>query len=372
MSQLQIEPYLSLMAQKAASDLFFLTGAPASIKVDGVLQPISRKALASGQAETIAREMMNEHQAEIFERETAVNFGISRSGLGRFRVNVYRQRGEVAMVIRFIRMSIPTIEQLGLPPVLEEFVSHHDGLVLIVGATGTGKSTTLASMIDHRNTHSSGHILTVEDPIEFLFTHKRSIVGQREVGIDTPSYDHALQEGMREAPDVIMIGEVRSRETMRAALTYADTGHLVLTTLHATNATQALDRVINLFPEDNRSQILSDLSLNLRAIIAQRLLQTKDGQRVAALEIMVNTPYVSELIRDEKINEIKEIMAKGSSVGMQTFDQAIVKLFKGGRVMLDEALNKADSRADLEWRLNFGGGVSAAEETEEDLQLPDK
>lgn len=276
------------------------------------------------------------------------------------------------MVIRFIRMSIPTIEQLGLPPVLEEFVSHHDGLVLIVGATGTGKSTTLASMIDHRNTHSSGHILTVEDPIEFLFTHKRSIVGQREVGIDTPSYDHALQEGMREAPDVIMIGEVRSRETMRAALTYADTGHLVLTTLHATNATQALDRVINLFPEDNRSQILSDLSLNLRAIIAQRLLQTKDGQRVAALEIMVNTPYISELIRDEKISEIKEIMAKGSSVGMQTFDQAIVKLFKGGRVMLDEALNKADSRADLEWRLNFGGGVSAADEAEEDLQLPDR
>ncbi|WP_018861247.1 MULTISPECIES: PilT/PilU family type 4a pilus ATPase [unclassified Thioalkalivibrio] len=372
MSQMQIEPYLSLMAQKRASDLFFVTGAPASIKVDGILQPISRKALAPGQAEAIAREMMNEHQAEIFDRETAVNFGISRSGLGRFRVNVYRQRSEVAMVIRFIRMSIPTIEQLGLPAVLQEFVAHQDGLILIVGATGTGKSTTLASMIDHRNTHSSGHILTVEDPIEFLFTHKRSIVGQREVGIDTPSYDHALQEGMREAPDVIMIGEVRSRETMRAALTYADTGHLVLTTLHATNASQALDRVINLFPEDNRSQILSDLSLNLRAIIAQRLLQTKDGQRVAALEIMVNTPYIAELIRDEKISEIKEIMAKGSSVGMQTFDQAIVKLFKGGRVMLDEALNKADSRADLEWRLNFGGGVSAADEAEEDLQLPER
>ena len=372
MSQLQIEPYLKLMAQKAASDLFFLTGAPASIKVDGALQPISRKALAPGQAESIARELMSEHQAEIFDRETAVNFGLSREGLGRFRVNVYRQRGEVAMVIRFIRVAIPTIEQLGLPEVLKQFVTYNDGLILIVGATGTGKSTTLASMIDHRNTNQSGHILTVEDPIEFLFSHKRSIVGQREVGIDTPSYDHALQEGMREAPDVIMVGEVRSRETMRAALTYADTGHLVLTTLHATNATQALDRVINLFPEDNRPQILSDLSLNLRAIVAQRLLQTKDGRRVAALEILVNTPYISELIRDEKISEIKEIMAKGSSVGMQTFDQAIVKLFKTGDVMLDEALNKADSRADLEWRLNFGGGVASADETEEELKMPDK
>ncbi|WP_038052168.1 PilT/PilU family type 4a pilus ATPase [Thioalkalivibrio sp. ALJ1] len=372
MSQLQIEPYLKLMAQKAASDLFFLTGAPASIKVDGQLQPISRKALAPRQTEAIAREMMSDHQAEIFERETAVNFGLSREGLGRFRVNVYRQRGEVAMVIRFIRVAIPTIEQLGLPPVLKDFVSHNDGLVLIVGATGTGKSTTLASMIDYRNTNRNGHILTVEDPIEFLFSHKRSIVGQREVGIDTPSYDHALQEGMREAPDVIMVGEVRSRETMRAALTYADTGHLVLTTLHATNATQALDRVINLFPEDNRPQILSDLSLNLRAIVAQRLLQTKDGRRVAALEILVNTSYIAELIRDEKINEIKEVIAKGGSVGMQTFDQSIVKLFKTGDVMLDEALNKADSRADLEWRLNFGGGVASADETEEELKMPDR
>lgn len=372
MSQLQIEPYLKLMAQKEASDLFFITGAPASIKVDGVLQPISRKALGPGQAESIAREMMDERQGAIFERETAVNFGLSRAGMGRFRVNVYRQRGEVAMVIRFIRVAIPTLEQLGLPPVLQQFVSHNDGLILVVGATGTGKSTTLASMIDYRNTERTGHILTVEDPIEFLFSHKRSIIGQREVGIDTPSYDHALQEGMREAPDVIMVGEVRSRETMRAALTYADTGHLVLTTLHATNATQALDRVINLFPEDNRPQILSDLSLNLRAIVAQRLLQTKDGRRLAALEILVNTPYISELIRGEKVGEIKEVMAKGASVGMQTFDQAIVRLFKSGEVMLDEALNKADSRADLEWRLNFGGGVTAAEDTEEELKLPNK
>ena len=370
--QMQIEPYLKLMAQKAASDLFFLTGAPASIKVDGVLQPIARRALVPGQTEGIAREMMNEHQARIFEQETAVNFGITRQGLGRFRVNVYRQRGEVAMVIRYIRSAIPTIEQLGLPPVLKDFMNYRDGLILVVGSTGTGKSTTLASMIDHRLTIDTGHILTVEDPIEFLFRHKKAIVGQREVGIDTPSYEHALQEGMREAPDVIMVGEVRNRETMRAALNYADTGHLVLSTLHATNASQALDRIINLFPEDHRSQILSDLSLNLRAIIGQRLLQKKDGSRAAALEILVNTPYVSELIHKEEIGEIKDVMAKSASAGMQTFDQSILKLFKTGDVMLDEALGKADSRANLEWKLNFGGGMGAAEEAEEeDLKPPD-
>jgi len=372
MSDLQIEPYLKLMAKKGASDLFFTTGAPASIKVDGVLQPISRKALAPGQAESIAREMMTEKQQETFDRETAANFGLSREGLGRFRVNVYRQRGEVAMVIRFIQIKIPTIDELGLPPVLKEFVDHNDGLILVVGATGTGKSTTLAAMIDHRNMNKGGHILTVEDPIEFLFTHKRSIIGQREVGIDTPSFDHALQEGMREAPDVIMVGEVRSRDTMRAALTYADTGHLVMTTLHATNATQALDRMINLFPEDYRPQVLSDLSLNLRAIIAQRLLQTRDGRRVAALEIMKNTPYIAELIREEKLSEIKEVMAKGGAEGMQTFDQAIVKYVSSGEVELGEALNKADSRANLEWRLNFGGGVAASDQAEEDLQFPNQ
>lgn len=372
MATAKIDPYLKLMAQKGASDLFFITGAPISIKVDGRVQPLSGTSLKPGEVAEIAGEIMSPANRATMDRDLSANFGISRPDVGRYRVNVYHQRGQVAMVIRHIQLQIPTIEELGLPLVLKDFVTQRNGLVLIVGSTGSGKSTTLAAMVDHRARHETGHILTVEDPIEFLLPHRLSIVGQREVGIDTPSYELALQDGMREAPDVIMVGEVRSRETMRQALNYADTGHLVLTTLHATNATQALDRVINLFPEDNRPQILSDLSLNLRAIVAQRLLQTKDGRRVAALEILVNTPYIAELIRDEKINEIKEVMGKGGSVGMQTFDQAIVKLFKTGDVMLDEALNKADSRADLEWRLNFGGGVASADESEEELKLPDR
>jgi twitching motility protein PilU len=275
------------------------------------------------------------------------------------------------MVIRHIQLSIPSIESLGLPLVLKEFAMHRNGLVLIVGSTGSGKSTTLAAMIDHRARSETGHILTVEDPIEFLFSHRLSIVGQREVGLDTPSYEQALQDGMREAPDVIMVGEVRSRDTMRQALNYADTGHLVLTTLHATSANQALDRLIHMFPEDFRGQILSDLSINLRAIVAQRLLQTPQGKRVAAVEVLVNTPFVAELIREDKVGEIKEAMQKGSKDGMQTFDQALFRLYKEGKVELEEALSKADSRADLEWRLSFGGGVGTLDgEAEEEFRLP--
>ncbi|AGA32012.1 Twitching motility protein PilT [Thioalkalivibrio nitratireducens DSM 14787] len=372
MSAPQIEPYLKLMAQKGASDLFFITGAPISIKVDGRVQPLSQTPLEPGQVEKIAREIMTATQQEQLDTQHSSNFGVSRTGLGRYRINVYRQRGEVAMVIRFIRLVIPTMEELGLPAVLKTFSMHRNGLVLIVGATGTGKSTTLATMIDHRARQETGHILTVEDPIEFLFSHRKSLVGQREVGIDTPSYELALQDGMREAPDVIMVGEARSRETMRAALTYADTGHLVLTTLHATSANQAMDRLINMFPEDFRGQILADLSLNLRAIVAQRLLQTPRGTRVAALEVLVNTPYVSELIREDKIGEIKEAMTKGAKDGMQTFDQALFRLYKAGQVELEEALSKADSRADLEWRLNFGGGVGTLEgEVEEEFRMPE-
>ncbi|AHE99546.1 PilT/PilU family type 4a pilus ATPase [Thioalkalivibrio paradoxus] len=372
MSTPQIEPYLKLMAQKSASDLFFITGAPICIKVDGRVRPLSQTPLEPGQVEKIAREIMTTTQQERLDSQHSSNFGVSRAGLGRYRINVYRQRGEVAMVIRFIRLAIPTMQDLGLPDVLKTFAMHRNGLVLIVGATGTGKSTTLATMIDHRAREETGHILTVEDPIEFLFSHRRALVGQREVGIDTPSYELALQDGMREAPDVIMVGEVRSRETMRAALTYADTGHLVLTTLHATSANQAMDRLINMFPEDFRGQILADLSLNLRAIVAQRLLQTPQGGRVAALEILVNTPYVSELIREDKIGEIKEAMTKGAKDGMRTFDQALFQLYKEGKVELEEALSKADSRADLEWRLNFGGGVGSLEgEADEEFRLPE-
>ncbi|MGM0812332.1 PilT/PilU family type 4a pilus ATPase [Thioalkalivibrio sp.] len=371
MATAKIDPYLKLMAQKGASDLFFITGAPISIKVDGRVQPLSGTSLKPGEVADIATEIMSPEQKATMDRDLSANFGISRPEVGRYRVNVYHQRGQVAMVIRHIQLRIPTIEELGLPLVLKDFVTQRNGLVLIVGSTGSGKSTTLAAMVDHRARHETGHILTVEDPIEFLLPHRLSIVGQREVGIDTPSYELALQDGMREAPDVIMVGEVRSRETMRQALNYADTGHLVLTTLHATSSNQALDRLIHMFPEDFRGQILTDLSLNLRAIVAQRLLQTPDGKRVAAVEVLVNTPFVSELIREDKIGEIKEAMQKGSKDGMQTFDQALYRLYKEGRVDLEEALSKADSRADLEWRLSFGGGVGTLEsQEEEDFRLP--
>ena len=371
MATAQIDPYLKLMAQKGASDLFFITGAPISIKVDGRVQPLSGTSLKPGEVAEIAGEIMSPEQKATMERDLSANFGISRPDVGRYRVNVYHQRGQVAMVIRHIQLQIPTIEELGLPLVLKDFVTQRNGLVLIVGSTGSGKSTTLAAMVDHRARHETGHILTVEDPIEFLLPHRLSIVGQREVGIDTPSYELALQDGMREAPDVIMVGEVRSRETMRQALNYADTGHLVLTTLHATSSNQALDRLIHMFPEDFRGQILTDLSLNLRAIVAQRLLQTPDGKRVAAVEVLVNTPFVSELIREDKIGEIKVAMQKGSKDGMQTFDQALYRLYKEGRVELEEALSKADSRADLEWRLSFGGGMGSLEsQEEEDFRLP--
>lgn len=371
MAAAQIDPYLKLMAQKGASDLFFITGAPISIKVDGRVQPLSSSPLKPGEVAQIAGEIMSPEQQATLKEELSANFGISRPDVGRYRINVYHQRGQVAMVIRHIRLSIPTIEELGLPVVLKNFVTHRNGLVLIVGSTGSGKSTTLAAMLDFRARTETGHILTVEDPIEFLLPHRLSIVGQREVGLDTPSYELALQDGMREAPDVIMVGEVRSRDTMRHALNYADTGHLVLTTLHATSANQALDRLIHMFPEDFRGQILSDLSLNLRAIVAQRLLRTPQGKRVAAVEVLVNTPFVSELIREDKVGEIKEAMQKGSKDGMQTFDQSLYRLYKDGKVELEEALSKADSRADLEWRLSFGGGVGSLEpEEEEDFRLP--
>jgi twitching motility protein PilU len=371
MATAQIDPYLMLMAQKGASDLFFITGAPISVKIDGRVQPLSQTTLKPGEVARIADEIMLPIHQQTLEQQNSANFGISRANVGRYRVNVYRQRGELAMVVRHIQLSIPTIEALGLPLVLKDFAKHRNGLVLIVGSTGSGKSTTLAAMIDHRARSEMGHILTVEDPIEFLFPHRLSIVGQREVGLDTPSYEQALQDGMREAPDVIMVGEVRSRETMRQALNYADTGHLVLTTLHATSANQALDRLIHMFPEDFRGQILSDLSINLRAIVAQRLLQTPQGKRVAAVEVLVNTPFVAELIREDKVGEIKEAMQKGSKDGMQTFDQALFRLYKEGKVELEEALSKADSRADLEWRLSFGGGVGTPDgDADEEFRLP--
>ena len=305
---------------------------------------------------------MSEQQIKEFELTKEMNLGLSVPGGGRYRVNIYYQRGEVSMVIRYIKCDIPSIDKLGLPEILRELVMRKNGLVLMVGSTGSGKSTTLASMIEFRNQHEYGHILTIEDPIEYVFSHKKSIIGQREVGLDTLSYDNALREAMREAPDVIMIGEIRDKLTMEAAMTYADTGHLCLSTLHAVNANQALDRMLNLFPSQAKNQVLMDLSLNLAAIISQRLVPASDGGRIPAVEILLNTPYISELIRKGEFAGIKEVMEKGAAVGMQTFDQCLHELYRNDMVSMEDALNFADSRSNLEWQINFGGQVKSTSE----------
>ena len=366
----KFKSYLQLMAQKGASDLFFVTGAPPSVKIEGEMRPVTRAALEPGAARELAWGIMTPAQIESFENTKEMNLGVTLEGVGRFRVNIYIQRGEVSIVIRYIKSVIPTVEGLNLPVLLKDLVMHNTGLVLVVGSTGSGKSTSLAAMVDYRNANRGGHILTIEDPIEYLFMHKRSIVGQREVGLDTLSYENALREAMREAPDLIMIGEIRDMTTMKAANAYADTGHLVLSTLHAVNANQALDRIINFFPSDAKKQILMDLSLNLRGIVSQRLAIGKDGKRIPAVEILINTPYVSELIRDGKVNEIKEAMEKGENTGMQTFDQSLYELYKQDRITLQEALSKADSRSQLEWRINFGGGVRSLKKETDELVLP--
>ena len=273
-------------------------------------------------------------------------------------------------MIRYIKGDIPELEDLGLPPILKKLVLQNNGLVLMVGSTGSGKSTSLASMIEHRNVEQTGHILTIEDPIEYAFSHKKSIIGQREVGLDTLSYENALREAMREAPDLIMIGEVRDKQTMEAAITYADTGHLCLTTLHAVNANQALDRIVNFFPPEGKSQILMDLSLNLRGIVAQRLIPDVEGGRVPAVEVLINTPYISELIKRGSVSEIKPIMEKGAASGMQTFDQSLYDLYKSERISLDDALGHADSRGNLEWQINFGGGVKSVSDSSDQLVFP--
>jgi len=356
-----IDPYLKRMAEKSASDMYFTPGAPPAIKIDGETWPVSKSPLNPELARKLAYSLMSDDQQREFEREMEMNLGFTREGIGRFRVNIYRQRGDIALVIRYIKSSIPPIRELNLPGVLETLMSERKGLILVVGSTGSGKSTTLASMLDHRNTTRTGHILTIEDPIEYVFQHKKSIVGQREVGIDTLSYQNAMREAMREAPDVIMVGEVRDRFTMESVISYADTGHLALSTLHAVNTYQALDRVINMFPGEVKNQILMDLSLNLKALISQRLVPSRGRKRarVPAVEIMLNTPYVSELIRKGEIHEIRTQIEKAGRDGMQTFDQSLFQMYKDGRIELETALDYADSRSDLEWRINFGGGAAS-------------
>lgn len=369
---MNLQPYLKLMSEQQASDMYFTTGAPVSVRIEGKMRPVGNSMLTPGMTKKLAYDLLTPAQVQEFEKHLELNMGMSYSELGRFRVNIYMQRGEVSMVIRHIKADIPTLESLGLPDIYKKVIMRSKGLILVVGSTGTGKSTSLASMIDYRNQKQTGHILTIEDPIEYMFRHKKSIIGQREVGLDTLSFDNALREAMREAPDVIMLGEARDRESIEAALRYADTGHLCLTTLHATNANQTLDRILNYFPNESHNQIRMDLSLNLNAILAQRLVPSSDGGRVAAVEVMINTPYIAQLIRDGKINEIKDVMAKGSESGMQTFDQALFDLFKRRKIDLKTALANADSSSDLEWKINFGGGVGELQKKEkiENLDFP--
>lgn len=350
-----LEPYLKLMSEQEASDLYFTTGALPSMKIQGKLTPVGKQALQPGMTQKLAYSILTPEKIEAFEKELELDIGLGFPDIGRFRINVYMQRGEVSMVVRYIKSEIPSIEALGLPAILKQTVMNKTGLILVVGSTGSGKSTALAALIDHRNANHAGHILTIEDPIEFMFTHKKSIVGQREIGLDTHSYENALREAMREAPDMIMIGEIRDTETMEAGITYADTGHLCVSTMHAVNANQAMDRIINMFPPEQKNQILMDLALNLRAIISLRLVNKKGGGRTAAVEVMLNSPYIAELIRKGEFHEIKESMEKGAQQGMQSFDQALYDLYKEGKIELKEALDHADSKTNLEWKVNFSG-----------------
>ena len=350
-----LEPYLKIMVEKQASDLFFVTGAPPNMKVQGKTTAIAKNAFHSGQVQKLSYSLLSEEQIRDFEINRELNLGFTLESIGRFRVNIFIQRSEVSMVIRYIKWDIPSIDELGLPQILKQIVMNQTGLVLVVGSTGSGKSTTLASMINHRNKIEGGHILTIEDPIEFVFRHDKSIISQREVGIDTLSYENALREALREAPEVIMIGEARDTETMKAAINFADTGHLCLTTLHAVNSNQAMDRMMNMFPSDMHKQLLMDLSLNLKAVISQRLVPGMKGNLACAVEVMVNTPYIKELLRDGNFNEIKEIMEKGDTAGMQTFDQSLYKLYKTDKISIKNALAYADSSTNLEWKINFGG-----------------
>ena len=340
------------MAEKRGSDLFFSAGAAVHIKIEGTLQPVNAQPLDAETVKRAAYGLMNEQQVRQFESTMEMNFAISVADAGRFRVNVFRQRGSVAMVVRYINDKIPSLETLGLPPVLAELALEKRGLVLLVGSTGSGKSTTLAAMMDQRNANNSGHILSIEDPIEFVHQHKKSIVNQREVGIDTASYANGLVNALREAPDVLMIGEIRDMETMRQALIYTQTGHLCLATLHANNAYHAMNRVVNFFPQDERDNLLMDLALTLKGAISQRLVKGVDGKRVAAVEVMLNTMYVSDLIRKGDIGKIKEAIDQSLEAGSQSFEQSLLQLYQAGRISRDEALQNADSRTDLAWLMS--------------------
>ncbi|MEH6450121.1 MAG: PilT/PilU family type 4a pilus ATPase [Oleispira sp.] len=351
-----IKKYLEILAKHDGSDLYLSTGAPPSGKFQGVLKPLSKEPLKPGQIAEMIQEVMDEDQKYEFEHELELNMAISLPGVGRFRLNMFRQRNEVSVVARNIVTDIPKFDDLGLPEVLKAAIMEKRGLILFVGGTGSGKSTSLASLIDHRNSTSAGHIITIEDPVEFVHSHKKSIINQREVGVDTKSFQSALKNTLRQAPDVILIGEVRDAETMEHALAFAETGHLAISTLHANNANQALDRIINFFPSERHAQILQDLGLNVQAIISQRLVPTIDNKRVAAVEVLLGTKTIQDLIYKGDIDSIKEIMAKSEMLGMQTFDAALFKLQQSGKISLEEALKNADSANNLRLRIKLAEG----------------
>jgi len=351
---------LQVMVEKGASDLFITAGIPPSIKLNGKVMPMTTTPLSPEKAREIVLSVMNEKQRREYLEEKELNFAISARGIGRFRTSAFYQRNLAGMVLRRIETNIPEIDDLGLPDILKDLAMTKRGLIIFVGATGTGKSTSLASMIGHRNKNSKGHIISIEDPIEFIHQHQGCIITQREVGIDTESFEVALKNTLRQAPDVILIGEVRARETMDHAIAFAETGHLCLCTLHANNANQALDRIIHFFPADRHSQLWMDLSLNLKAIIAQQLIPTPDGNgRRACLEVLLNTPLASDLIRKGKVQDLKELMKKSTELGMQTFDQALYDLYDNGEITYEDALAHADSSNDLRLLIKLGSETDA-------------
>lgn len=362
---MEFEELLKFMVEKGASDLFITAGVPPSMKVHGKVVPVTKNPLSPEKTREIVFGVMSDAQRKEFAEKRECNFAISARGIGRFRVSAYYQRNLVAMVLRRIEVNIPSMDELKLPPIIKELAMTKRGIIIFVGATGTGKSTSLASMIGYRNKNSQGHIITIEDPIEFIHQHQGCIVSQREVGLDTESFDEALKNTLRQAPDVIMIGEIRTRETMEHAVAFAETGHLVLATLHANNANQALDRVIQFFPTDRHNQTWMDLSLNLKAMVAQQLIPTVDGKsRAVAIEVMLNTPLVSDLIRKGSVHLLKDLMSKSRELGMQTFDQALYDLYTAGEIDYQNAISHADSPNDLRLMIKLGGGDIDAEEGE--------
>lgn len=379
---MEIEKLLRVMVEKAASDLFITAGVPPSIKVHGRIVPVTKTALSPEKTRETVLGVMNEKQQQEFLENHECNFAISARGIGRFRASAFYQRNLVGMVLRRIETNIPKVDDLGLPDVIKDLAMAKRGLIIFVGATGTGKSTSLASMIGHRNANSSGHIISIEDPIEYIHQHRGCIISQREVGLDTDSFEVALKNTLRQAPDVIMIGEVRTRETMEYAVAFAETGHLCLATLHANNANQALDRIIHFFPADRHGQIWMDLSLNIRAIVAQQLIPTPDGKgRRAVVEVLLNTPLASDIIRKGAVHELKPLMTKSTELGMQTFDQALYSLYVHGEITYEDALAHADSPNDLRLMIKLGsetdsehlnsvaGGLSIQEEESDRQRL---